>query len=769
MKKLLGYLLLCTVICSALILGSFAVERTDYGYYDYNGDGEVGLADALSILRNILSGADTESTIIRAMHVTQGAVAGVKVAATVNSIDTNALTATVSTEYRENFTVPLSLFGLDKSANEENYNGVPATLTVHSPASKFFANYANDAKGIYLAQINQQYTGTPINAVATLYDMDALNTNVVDGSHLDDDYATAYLELNYREKVALSSATTTYTRYDNSWYPRIKKVNDNLYLLLWMYSQYGQHLYYATSTDGVTWGAPDVLWNSKSHPITYEGGTLDGTSDYLHAVNADACVLDDGSVLCVFAVRGPKGYKLSEYADYCGLYMVRGTVDESNGFKWDTDNITKIYTGQVWEPSVLQRSDGQIHVYFTQVAPDIVEYGYDESHRSTDTGLIFSNNNGDTWTPSIEEGDDGYYRALTIYREYVGNDGTRNHYNGQMPVCVELTTGKILVAVEIKQLNGYFRVSYALSEKNGEWTDLGGAKSDGTYKEGTYTKLTSIPNSSPYVDRFPSGEVFLTHNFGSKLVARLGAPDGSSFSDYFECAPECLGIWGACDVVDSHKVAVAMQNEVSTTETDDDGNETTAYTNEIRLYYYYLNHRINAKEISVVLDGYTNEWTNNTDALFVGSDTQAQSTVQVAHDKDNVYFLVSRLDKYLTTKDTTILYIADGDTNYYTVTFKADGKYTVTHTNGDTVTDVTVNGSSFVKRFGTLNINTNIDTGVYYEFAVPKSEIGAVGASSLKVLLALENKDTSTTVTTDTLMKTDMTSTENWIEVVLED
>lgn len=770
MKKLLSYILLCTVLCTALVLSAFASETMQYGYYDYNENGTVEISDALSALRDLVDNSDSDVTLIRVIRVMQGAVAGVKIAATVNSIDSTAQTATVSTEYCEKFTMPLSLFDIDvTTADADDYDGVPAVLTVHAPASKFFDSYNNDGKKIYLAQVNEKLTDTPVNAATTLYSIDALNTNAVDGSHVDDDYTTAYLELISGETVQLDSEDNS--RYTNAWYPRIKKVNDDLYLLLWMYNKLGQHIYWATSSDGVTWGTTNVLWDSQKHDFKYgnEGGDLDGTTDYYHAVNADACVLDNGKVLCVFAVRGPNGYKYAEYSDYCGLYMSLGTVSASNTISWSDPE--KIYYGQVWEPFVLQLSNGNIHVYYTQVAPDINQFGYDDNHRSTDTGLIISKDNGETWTPSVGAGDTNYYRAKTIYRELVGNDGTRNHYNGQMPVGVQLANGKILLAVEINDYyeGNRYRISYATSNANGVWTDLGGINESGTGKEGTYTNLTDVYNSSPYVDRFPSGEVFMTNNYGSKLLGRLVAPNGESFGDTFECAPDCTGIWGACDVVDSHKVAVAMQNKI-TTETDENGKE-TAYVSGINLYYYYLNHRINAKEISVVVDGYDNEWGNNTDALFVGSDTQAQASFQVAHDKDNVYFLISRLDKYLNNgSDTATIYIAAGDTSYYTITCKLSGKYTITHTSGETVTNVTSSGSAISKILGTTNYYTDVDNGAYIELSIPKSEIGAANKTSLKVLPAIQNKDSATgEVTTDTLMNADMTSTAKWIEVVLDD
>ena len=78
-----------------------------------------------------------------------------------------------------------------------------------------------------------------------------LNAGGTDGDHMADDYNTATVEADFRSKVLLNSATTGSFRYDSAFYPRVKKVRDDLYLLLYHYTQTGQHLYYATSRDGV--------------------------------------------------------------------------------------------------------------------------------------------------------------------------------------------------------------------------------------------------------------------------------------------------------------------------------------------------------------------------------------------------------------------------------------------------------------------------------------------------------------------------------------
>ena len=74
-----------------------------------------------------------------------------------------------------------------------------------------------------------------------------LNTASKEGSHVSDDFRTSTVELNYRETVNLNSAKTTYTRYDNAYYPRIKKLRDDLYILFFMGGRTGPFLYWTLS------------------------------------------------------------------------------------------------------------------------------------------------------------------------------------------------------------------------------------------------------------------------------------------------------------------------------------------------------------------------------------------------------------------------------------------------------------------------------------------------------------------------------------------
>ena len=518
--------------------------------------------------------------------------------------------------------------------------------------------------------------------------------------------------------------------------------------MFWMHGQLGQHLYYATSEDGLTWNAPKVLWNAANHPVTYADGSLQGETDQYFAVNADACVLQNGEILCVFAVRPTKGYKSDEYIDLHGMYMQRGTVQADNTIKWSS--AKKIYTGHLWEPFIFQRSDGQIEIYWSSIVGYIEKYGFDDDKRSTCTTMIVSNDNGKTWTPNIQPGAASYV-AKRIFQQGIGNKVPAGNYTtavpyfgGQMPSAVQLCNGKTLLAVEVQQLDKSYDISMATSKDGGAWDAL-----DLTQTGPSTKKENLFDGAAPYLARFPSGEVLLTYNTNSTFYGKMVSPDGQKISSTpFEAAPGVSGFWGASEVVGSHAIITTYPyiNKQS------DG----TYDNALHLFYSYLNHRVNAKKISVNVDGYTNDWENNTDALFVGSASQAQITLQTAHDKNNLYFLIRRADNSLKTADTAIVYIASGASSYYSITLDTSGNYTVQKSGSSTTLS---SGTTAVKK---------VTGGIVIECAIPKSAVGLTSATAFQVAPALKNTDSSAAAITDMLTGITTSSTANWPSVILD-
>ena len=585
-----------------------------------------------------------------------------------------------------------------------------------------------------------------------------LNTKGEDGDHADDDFNTASVEADFRTKTELTVAKTGQTRYQNAWYPRVKKVRDDLYLLLYHYGELGLHMYYATSRDGVNWNTPQVLYRGQDHMFTYtepakNGDTsLVGKTQNYAAVNPDAVVLENGEILCVFAERAPSGYRI--YADLCGLFLLRGKVTASGGIQWSKP--TKIYTGTNWEPFIMQRDDGQIEIYFSSSVTYIAKYGFDKAKRSSGTGLIVSKDGGYTWTPDVQAGDKNYYRPTVVYQQAIGEKKTPNgetamYFSGQMPSVVQLYNGKSMIAVEVHSLNNKYTISLATSEAGGNWKDLG------ITEEGPSTMMKDVfTGAAPYLARFKSGEVYLTYT-SKGLKGRMAKADGTAVSSKeFTAVPGAAGSWGSTEIVGSH----AVLSTAPVVNGDKRG---------VKIVRSYLNHRINAPKTAVTVDGYTNDWDNieNTDALFVGSESQAQITLRAAHDDENVYFLVSRLDDFMTSSDAVMVCIGAGETADYRVVVGVDGSVSIDHYSAGAKQSSITGGTAVVKVLGTLNNNEDTDEGCVYEIAVPKSAVGLTGAKSFKVRPVLTNKD-SNNVILDTLTGVTAYSTALWPDIVLD-
>ena len=585
-----------------------------------------------------------------------------------------------------------------------------------------------------------------------------LNTKGEDGDHADDDFNTASVEADFRTKTELTVAKTGQTRYQNAWYPRVKKVRDDLYLLLYHYGELGLHMYYATSRDGVNWNTPQVLYRGQDHMFTYtepakNGDTsLVGKTQNYAAVNPDAVVLQNGEILCVFAERAPSGYRI--YADLCGLFLLRGKVTASGGIQWSKP--TKIYTGTNWEPFIMQRDDGQIEIYFSSSVTYIAKYCFDKAKRSSGTGLIVSKDGGYTWTPDVQAGDKNYYRPTVVYQQAIGekkapNGETAMYFSGQMSSVVQLYNGKSMIAVEVHGLNNKYTISLATSEAGGNWKDLG------ITEEGPSTMMKDVfTGAAPYLARFKSGEVYLTYT-NKGLKGRMAKADGTAVSSKeFTAVPGAAGSWGSTEIVGSH----AVLSTAPVVNGDKRG---------VKIVRSYLNHRINAPKTAVTVDGYTNDWDNieNTDALFVGSESQAQITLRAAHDDENVYFLVSRLDDFMTSSDAVMVCIGAGETADYRVVVGVDGSVSIDHYSAGAKQSSITGGTAVVKVLGTLNNNEDTDEGCVYEIAVPKSAVGLTGAKSFKVRPVLTNKD-SNNVILDTLTGVTAYSTALWPDIVLD-
>lgn len=514
------------------------------------------------------------------------------------------------------------------------------------------------------------YTGSAYTTKATI---SSFNLSSVEGSADNDN---AYVELDRTTLTSLNE--NNHARYQNAFYPRITKVKDNLYLMTFNYKQLGQHIYYTTSTDGKIWAEPKVLYGSTwaANKFTFTTGSLAGTESNFYGATADHCVLDDGSILCVYSRRAMHGYGSNEYTGLHTLEVVKGTVS-GNNIVWGTP--VSVYHGHTWEPEVIQRENGDIEIYWSHSAPMINLYGFDPDRRSSGVAMIVSTDGGATWTPNVGPNDTNNYAGKRIYQYDAGmytlaNGQKVNYYSGQMPGVVELADGRLMVVGETRSTNrSYHMISAAYSNADGTWTELG--LTEAGPKD---VNEDVFKGAAPTLMRFDSGELLLTYNAnrdGSNMMyARLLNKTGSDIATAHELNPfytvggQDSGFWSHASVVDSHTAILSMcytkyqglESEIVIDE--ETGEENDIAHNTTVIGKVRLNHTINAVKKNMVADGNLQEWKSVTDALFVGSMTpDVQATYRFAYDDDYIYVAIDRTDKSNNKEDTNYILIATSD------------------------------------------------------------------------------------------------------------
>ena len=758
MKKILCALLFCL-----LLVFSSSAAATEFGYYDANLDGCVEMDDVLTYLKGFLNNEEGNVPLLRVVQTLKASVASTAVNATVVAVDTEARTVAFSTSDTDSITFPYAPLGITDVPDADALIGMPATLSIESPVG--------EGSNVYAALIGS-HIGVQASTGSQPASIKELNTKSESGSHVNDDFNAASVETSYRETVDLTKEY--HHRFRLAFYPRVKKVKDDLYVMAYHIYELGKHIYFTTSEDSLTWNAPEILYNNDADygkVPEYTDGPLAGkTDDKFVAVNPDICVLDNGELLLVFALRPSAGYR--DYPDLSGIMLMRGTVNDDNSVTWtEPEQIT---VGQLWEPFIWQREDGQVEIYWSNPAPYMNKYGYDVNVRSAGVSMIVSNDNGHTWTPSIEAAKTNDYLFSRVYNEFLGYtrgegaDGNAlsslpiPYFGGQMPAVTRLYNGRSLLGVEVRTLNDRYMFSSAVSKENGDWDSLG-LTEDGPDNDSTRQLFVG---AGPYLATFPSGEVYLTMHSDRGLLYEIGAPDGSAFTDKkFAVLPKATGMWGSNELVGSHEVISAGQLKKAIITENADGTTTTSYEYGIEIAHTYLNHRINAQKTAINVDSNNSDWKNNTDAIFVGSESQAQLSVQVAHDDNNVYFLLSRIDSLLNAGDNASVCIAADSNTYYRIDISLTGSYTITYCHQNGSETVLSTGNAAYKLHGMVNNSNSDDIGALFELAIAKSSVGLRTASSFKMLPSLINVDDGPAITDTLYVADDMAC---WPVVVLD-
>ncbi len=512
---------------------------------------------------------------------------------------------------------------------------------------------ASSAQKTAANSIISSCTNVPATVLTTIDDLNLYSENNSNPG------GNAYIELDRSTLVALDG--DDHTRYEQAFYPRITKVKEDLYLMTFHYKSTGQHLYYTTSTDGINWKAPTVFYNSAQtkNKVTYTSGPLkEITDDYYYAVNADHCVLDDGTILCVYSRRPCKGYSYQEYCALSTLELRKGTVGSNNTITWSSP--VSIYHGQNWEAEILQRSNGTVEIYFTHIAPMIYKYGFQDAIRSSGVGMISSTDRGNTWVPNVTAAP---FAAKRVYQTSAGNltiDGKSVPImNGQMPGVVELAQGdKMMIVAEAKTVErSSFMIGKGYSNAGCEWTNLGISEVGPSNHN-----FDVFKGAGPSLMRFDSGEILLTYNTDGILYTRLLNNRGTNMTAayvsnvFYNSSSTDSGFWSGSAPIGSHSAILAMCYTKYKGVTQADNGTNTTVVGKVR-----LNHPIDATEKTMTVDGNLKDWKYIDDALFVGSlNASIQATYRFAYDDDYIYVAIDRVDNAIASGDANYVYIADG-------------------------------------------------------------------------------------------------------------
>ncbi len=540
------------------------------------------------------------------------------------------------------------------------------------------------------------------------------------------EYQRSHLEMSYRDKYLIDQSTTEVSQ---SWYPRIKLMKNGEYIMFYMNGKVGHDIYVSYSKDFKRWYGTEKIFDKSSTP-----------NQRMYA-SADGIVLANGDIIVAAGFR--KDYKGNQLTN--GIEIRRSS---DNGKTWTDPEV--IYTGAVWEPSLLQLPSGEVQIYWTNthVGGSSDPYGRKDDN-STGTAMLRSFDNGVTWNgnPAVP------YTAQIVAQEqtFIGSDG--KYFSGQMPVATVLNNGKIVLAMEVRTKTSAGKTTYnlamAYTDVNNPWPDSLGLEEEGP---STLKKNFMMQVAGPYIRQFPSGETLLTHHWGSYWYAYIGNADATKFNPRTRPFGEYkTDVWGSTEIIDSHTVI-----------------GTVPAIDNVGIYYakFRLNHTIKALEADIKIDGRSGDFDSVGDAFFVGSESQAQAAIRVAQDAENIYFIAEVLDYRVSSDDKV----------YFCVGNKETGKYAniSVDVTGKTVLDLKSsikanldNVESAVSVVGTVDDFSDKDTGYIVEIKIPKSEIGDCDELIFNPMLA--NKDgEKETSTLDSVAELATTNRSNWLVIKLK-
>ncbi len=514
----------------------------------------------------------------------------------------------------------------------------------------------------------------------------------------------------------------------NLWYPRLKKLSTGEYILFFQDGRWGPNVYFTHSRDGLSWDEPTLLFQSH---YTHN-------SDYIrYYATADATELSDGTIVVAAIFHASRKTPTSP-APSRWLMTEKGIITSystDGGHSWAESKI--VYHGRCWEPSFLELPDGSVQMYFTHSAPKDAIYGEKMGSKvSSGVAMLTSTDRGRSWSPMILEYP---YVAPRVAQQPIFVYNGIQILTDQMPSAILLHDGKT-IAMSTESLrpdeSGHSTSvirSHDFFSRILEENEYGPSDRDDML----------VTGAAPYIAQFPSGEVILSTFSGQKQKVYIGNEKADEFylsRSFIPFPQQKVQMWGDLFIADSHTLIASSGDTIV-----EAGVKHNLGSRGIGISHMILNHRTDAKTLTPKIDGYTEDWSANTDALFVGSISQAQTSMRLAHDDDNVYLLFEHLDYTLTSSDYFLFYISDGTSVKYRIKGTPGGVTELVRIKGSSTTSITHTAS--IQMYGTLDQNSDTDRGFALEVAIPKKSF--FSSDTLRVFMKMYNNDGADTYAWD--------------------
>lgn len=307
------------------------------------------------------------------------------------------------------------------------------------------------------------------------------------------------------EEIPIIWDQSTLTKvYDGqAFYPRIIRLQDDT--LMGAFESQGSVLVTKSDDEGRTWGEPTEVASSNNG---------------INASVPELIQLQNGNIILAYNTRPPQNNQDTERR-----FGIKIKISEDNGETWGEEK--NIYEGGfewnrgVWEPAMIQLTDGEIQLFFAN------EYPYVDSE-DQEISMVRSQDDGENWSDP----------ETISYRE--------GHRDG-MPVPLILQDGKgIAVAIEDNGLYGdTFKPAIIWTPMAEYWSEVISGNSQNRW--GALSEEHQIApakyGGAPYLRQLPTGETVLSFqsNEGrsgdwtnSTMMVALGDNEAKNFSTLTE-------------------------------------------------------------------------------------------------------------------------------------------------------------------------------------------------------------------------------------------